>query len=330
MSSILSQLKTMTTVVADTGDLASIKQFRPHDVTTNPTLLTTAVRQESTRELVKQSLRKAQLEAGRGAQAETIVDLATDHLGVDFGIHILDLVPGRVSTELDPRLSYDTTASATKARRLIHLYQKAGVPKERILIKIASTYPGIKAAQQLEQEGIHCNMTLLFSLNQAVAAAEAKATLISPFVGRILDWYKKHTGKESYIPAEDPGVISVTQIYQYLKHFDYPTEIMGASFRNADEIIQLAGCDLLTISPFLLAELDQKPGTLEQKLSSAKAKQATVQRLENPLDEAAFQRRHQRDAMAKEKLDEGIQGFTKDLLELRTHLLELLRSTVNL
>lgn len=323
MQSLLDQLKTMTVVVADTGDLASIERWKPQDATTNPTLLAAAVQQESNKELVQRAVRKAQIEAGKGASKEAIVDLATDHLSVEFGVHILSLIPGRVSTELDARLSYDQAASIQKARRIIQLYKQAQVPPERVLIKLASTYQGILAAQTLEQEGIRCNMTLLFSLNQAAAAAAAKVTLISPFVGRVLDWYKKDTGRDSYPPQEDPGVLLVTTIYNFFKRFDYKTEIMGASFRNIGEIIELAGCDLLTIAPPLLAELAGQNGTLVKKLSPEAAKAIKLERLQEPLDEHFFNKRLELLPMAKENLEKGIQGFTQALLSLREFLLKM-------
>jgi len=249
---------------------------------------------------------------------------AVDRLAVEFGIEILKVVPGRVSTEVDARLSYDTQASIDKARDLIAMYEKAGIARERILIKLASTWEGIKAAEALERDGIHCNLTLLFGFHQAVACAEAKVTLISPFVGRILDWYLKSTGRTSYAPHEDPGVVSVTRIYEYYKHHGYKTEVMGASFRNLDEITELAGSDLLTIAPSLLKELAEKKGDLPRKLDPARAKAKSIPKID--MTEAVFRKMHDEDKMAKEKLDEGIQGFSKALVSLEKALAERLAS----
>jgi transaldolase len=251
-----------------------------------------------------------------------VVKTAIDRLAVEFGVRILRIVPGRVSTEVDARLSFDTQATVEKARALIAQYEAAGVPRERVLIKIASTWEGIRAGEILEKEGIHCNLTLLFGIHQAVACAEAGITLISPFVGRILDWYKKTTGRASYEPHEDPGVVSVTRIYEYFKKHGHTTEVMGASFRNAGEITELAGCDLLTIAPALLAELDAAQGELPRKLDPARAKDKDIPRI--AVDEASFRKMHEADAMAKEKLDEGIAGFSKALVTLETQLGERL------
>jgi transaldolase len=314
MSSLLDQLKTMTVVVADTGDFQSIVKFKPRDATTNPSLLTAAAQMPEYAEVVDETLAWARREKGRGATAVDVVDCAIDRLSVEFGHRILDIVPGRVSTEVDARLSHDTEATIAKARELVGQYEAQGISRERVLIKIASTWEGIRAADLLEDEGIHCNLTLLFGLHQAIACAEAKVTLISPFVGRILDWHKKHTGRESYPPAEDPGVLSVTRIYEYYKHFGYRTEVMGASFRNSGEIIELAGCDLLTISPQLLAELASRDGTLERKLDPERARAATVERI--AMDRATFDRMHVEDRMANDKLAEGIAGFSKSLVQL--------------
>jgi transaldolase len=252
---LLEQLREVTVVVADTGDIQAIKKFTPQDATTNPSLITAAAQMPEYQDIVDQTLIQAKKDAGAKATQADVVTLAFDRLAVSFGLKILQIIPGRVSTEVDARLSYDTDATLAKARDLIAQYKAAGVAKERVLIKIASTWEGIKAAEILEKEGIHCNLTLLFGVHQAIACAEAGITLISPFVGRILDWYKKDTGRDSYPATEDPGVLSVTKIYNYYKKFGYKTEVMGASFRNLGEITELAGCDLLTISPALLSEL---------------------------------------------------------------------------
>src|ERR1700749_2020119 len=252
--SLLEQLKEMTVVVADTGDFGSIEKFKPQDTTTNPSLLTAAAEMPEYQPIVDEVLLEAKKQLGPQAKDKDVANLAFRHLAVAFGKKILAIVPGRVSTEVDARLSYDTEATMKQAHDIIQQYDQAGISRERVLIKIASTWPGIKAAEQLEKEGIHCNLTLLFGMHQAVACAEAKVTLISPFVGRILDWYKKDTGKD-YAPKDDPGVHSVTEIYHYYKKFDYKTVVMGASFRNMGEIEELAGCDLLTIAPALLEEL---------------------------------------------------------------------------
>jgi len=258
-------------------------------------------------------LMKAREEAGPSASDKEVAAQAFKSLAVAFGLKILEIIPGRVSTEVDARISYDTEKSIETARDIIAQYQKAGIGRERVLIKLASTWEGIKAAEVLEKEGIHCNMTLLFGVHQAVACAEAKVTLISPFVGRILDWYKKDTGKD-YTGADDPGVQSVTTIYNYYKKFGYKTQVMGASFRNIGEIEELAGCDLLTIAPKLLAELEAKQGTLERKLDPAKASSMNIERI--PMDKATFDKMHAADRMANDKLSEGIQGFSKALEEL--------------
>jgi transaldolase len=322
-SSLLEQLKQMTVVVADTGDINSIKAWKPRDATTNPSLLAAAAQMDEYRDVVEGALRFAEKAAGGGAESEAVVRAAIDRLSVEFGLRILEIVPGRVSTEVDARLSHDTAATIEKARSLIAHYEAAGASRDRVLIKIASTWEGIRAAEALEREGIHCNLTLLFGIHQAVACAEAGVTLISPFVGRILDWYKKSTGRESYPPAEDPGVLSVASIYTYYKKFDYRTEVMGASFRNAGEIIELAGCDLLTIAPSLLAELDKAQGPLERRLDPARAKAVSVDRI--AVDEASFRALHAADKMATEKLEEGIQGFSKAAVALEKLLTERLR-----
>ena len=324
MSTLLDQLKSMTVVVADTGDIKSIRQFTPRDATTNPSLITAAAQMPEYSEVVDGALRWAANQAGSGAAEAKIVGFAIDRLAVEFGLRILQIVPGRVSTEVDARLSYDTAASIEKARYLIGQYAAAGIGKDRVLIKLASTWEGIKAAEVLEKEGIHCNLTLLFGMHQAIACAEAGARLISPFVGRILDWYKKDTGRDSYPPAEDPGVLSVTQVYNYYKKHGYQTEVMGASFRNLGEIIELAGCDLLTIAPNLLADLQSQEGVLVRKLDPTRA--ASMDIPNTPVDEAAFRAMHEKDRMAKDKLDEGIQGFSKAIVALEKLLTERLKT----
>lgn len=312
--SLLDQLSKMTVVVSDTGDINAIAKFKPRDATTNPSLIMAAAEMKEYVPLVDEALAWARKDAGAGAPKDTVVKRAIDRLSVEFGLKILGIVSGRVSTEVDARLSYDTTASIEKARALIKQYEAAGTSRERVLIKLASTWEGIRAAEVLEKEGIHCNMTLLFGLHQAVACAEAKATLISPFVGRILDWYKKSTGKASYEPAEDPGVQSVTRVYDYFKRFGYKTEVMGASFRNLGEIIELAGCDLLTIAPNFLAELSSTQAPLTRKLDPERSKAKAVERI--VVDEATFRRMHSADRMSSDKLEEGIQGFTKAIVSL--------------
>ena len=323
MSSLLDQLKSMTVVVADTGDIKSIKKFTPRDATTNPSLITAAAGMPEYAEVVDGALAWASKQAGSGAADSKVVGFAIDRLAVEFGLRILQIVPGRVSTEVDARLSYDTAASIEKARYLIGQYAAAGIGKDRVLIKLASTWEGIKAAEVLEKEGIHCNLTLLFGLHQAIACAEAGVRLISPFVGRILDWYKKDTGRDSYPPAEDPGVLSVTTVYNYYKKHGYKTEVMGASFRNLGEIIELAGCDLLTIAPNLLADLQSQEGTLVRKLDPAKA--AAMDIPKTPVDEATFRAMHEKDRMAKDKLAEGIEGFSKAIVALEKLLTERLK-----
>jgi len=318
MASLLAQLREITTVVADTGDIQAIEKFTPRDTTTNPSLITAAAQMPQYHSIVDETLLKAKADAGSGADEKDIANLAFNRLAVSFGQKILAIVPGRVSTEVDARLSYDTEATIATARNLIQQYDALGISPERVLIKIASTWEGIKAAEVLEKEGIHCNLTLLFGMHQAIACAEAGVTLISPFVGRILDWYKKSTGRDEYPPAEDPGVLSVTEIYNYYKKFGYTTEVMGASFRNIGEITELAGCDLLTISPKLLTVLDTTGGDLPRKLDPAKAATMAIDRI--PMDEATFREMHAQDPMASEKLDEGIKGFSKALETLEDFL----------
>lgn len=300
----LDQLKKFTTVVADTGDFDSLKQYSPTDSTTNPSLIYAASQQPQYRALVDEAIR-----FGKGDLSATL-----DKVFVNFGIEILKIVPGRVSTEVDARLSFDIQGSIKKGRHIISLYEAAGIDRKRILIKLASTWEGIVAAEALEKEGIHCNMTLLFSLPQAIACAEAKATLISPFVGRILDWHKKSSGVTSYPPAQDPGVLSVTTIYNYYKKFGYKTQIMGASFRNKDEILELAGCDLLTIAPSLLEELRTSNDPVTKKLDASLAKDAKMEKIH--MDEKTFRYMLNEDAMATEKLAEGIRNFAKDIVKL--------------
>jgi transaldolase len=317
MATILEQLRSMTTVVSDTGDINAIKQFKPTDSTTNPSLIQAAAGMPEYQPIVDDVLQQARKDAGSSASDKEVAALAFKSLAVAFGRKILEIVPGRVSTEVDARLSYDTEKSIATARDIIAQYEKAGISRERVLIKLASTWEGIKAAEILEKEGIHCNMTLLFGIHQAVASAEAKVTLISPFVGRILDWYKKDTGKD-YTGADDPGVKSVTTIYNYYKHFGYKTVVMGASFRNTGEIVELAGCDLLTIAPKLLGELEAAQGTLERKLDPAKAKDMKIEKI--PMDKEIFDKMHAADRMASDKLKEGIEGFSKALEELEKTL----------
>jgi transaldolase len=310
---LLEQLRKITTVVADTGDIQAIEKVKPQDATTNPSLITTAAQMPAYQQIVDDELLAAKDRLGEDADDKEVAGEAFKHLAVAFGKKILAIVPGRVSTEVDARLSYDSEKTIEQAHEIIKMYEDSGISKDRILIKIASTWEGIKAAEKLEQEGIHCNLTLLFGLHQAVACAEAKVTLISPFVGRILDWYKKDTGKD-YVGADDPGVQSVTTIYNYYKKFGYKTVVMGASFRNIGEITELAGCDLLTISPNLLHELDAKEGDLPLKLDASKAKDLEIEKL--TIDKATFEKMHAEDRMAHDKLKEGIEGFSKALENL--------------
>ncbi|MEM6401413.1 MAG: transaldolase [Cyanobacteria bacterium P01_D01_bin.116] len=319
---LLEQLRSMTVVVADTGDIQQIEKFKPQDATTNPSLITAAAQMPEYQGIVDDTLAQAQKDAGAGASQDKVVKLAFERLAVAFGLKILQIIPGRVSTEVDARLSYDTEATINVAREIIKQYEATGVSRERVLIKIASTWEGIKAAEVLEKEGIHCNLTLLFGVHQAIACAEAGVTLISPFVGRILDWYKKDTGKDSYPAEEDPGVLSVTKIYNYYKKFGYKTEVMGASFRNLGEITELAGCDLLTIAPKFLAELQNNSGELPRKLDDKKASGMDIEKIS--MDKATFEKMHAEDKMASEKLDEGIKGFSKALENLEQLLAQRL------
>ncbi len=311
---LLEQLREITVVVADTGDIQAIETFKPRDATTNPSLITAAAQMPQYQGIVDDTLKGARVTLGDDASAAQVATLAFERLAVSFGRKILDVIPGRVSTEVDARLSFDTDASVAVGRELIAMYEAQGVQRERVLIKIAATWEGIQAAAILEKEGIHCNLTLLFGLHQAIACAENGITLISPFVGRILDWYKKDTGRDSYEPAEDPGVLSVTEIYNYYKKFGYKTEVMGASFRNVGEIVELAGCDLLTIAPSLLAELQSTEANLERKLNPENAANAIIEKL--TIDKATFDRMHADNRMASDKLAEGIDGFTKALESL--------------
>lgn len=316
MTTKLEQLKKMTDVVADTGDIEAIKLYKPQDATTNPSLLLKAAQIPAYSELVGKSVEAGKKEGKTSAEQ---VSYASDHLAVAIGTEILKLVPGRISTEVDARLSFDTKASIEKAHHLIELYEKNGIDKSRVLIKLASTWEGIRAAEVLQKEGIDCNLTLLFSFNQAAACADAGIYLISPFVGRILDWYKKSTGKTEYAPEEDPGVISVRQIYNYYKQHNYETVVMGASFRNTGEIEALAGCDRLTISPELLKELSEDTGTLERRLSPSN----TGEKIDKVIDtESSFRFALNDDAMATEKLAEGIRNFAKDQIILENLLKE--------
>ena len=318
MNSILEQLSLMTVVVADTGDIDAIRKFKPRDATTNPSLILAAAKNPNYIKLIDQSLENSnKLFTSKFSKKEFITE-AIDQVSVTFGKEILKIISGRVSTEVDARLSFDTQATVEKARKIINLYREHGISKDRVLIKIASTWEGIKAAEILEKEGIKCNLTLLFNFCQAVACANANVTLISPFVGRILDWHKAKTGKTDYSGKEDPGVISVTKIFNYFKEKGFSTEIMGASFRNIDEIKELAGCDLLTISPKLLNELDNESGELPKKLD----KESLIQNSPEYLyDEKDFRLNMLEDQMASEKLSEGITGFSKAIEELEDLLL---------
>jgi transaldolase len=310
---LLEQLRNYTVVVADTGDIEAIGKFRPQDSTTNPSLIAAAAQMPQYQPIVDGVLLGARKELGSNATDAAVANLAFQRLAIEFGKQILAIVPGRVSTEVDARLSFDTKATIEQARSIIGQYDAAGIGRDRILIKIASTWEGIRAAEVLEREGIHCNLTLLFGLHQAIAAADAGATLISPFVGRILDWYKKDTGKD-YTGPTDPGVISVTTIYNYYKKFGYKTQVMGASFRNIGEITELAGCDLLTIAPKLLAELEASSADLPKKLDAAKSATMNIEKLS--IDKATFDQMHAADRMAHDKLKEGIEGFSKALEDL--------------
>jgi transaldolase len=314
---LLEQLRKFTVVVADTGDIEAMEKFRPQDATTNPSLITAAAQMPQYQPIVDGVLVDARKELGDGASDQAVANLAFQRLAIAFGKKILAIVPGRVSTEVDARLSYDTEATIKQARSIIAQYDAAGIGRERILVKIASTWEGIRAAEVLEKEGIHCNLTLLFGLHQAIAAADAGVTLVSPFVGRILDWYKKDTGKDFH-GADDPGVQSVTKVYNYYKKFGYKTLVMGASFRNIGEITELAGSDLLTISPQLLAELESTQADLPRKLDPQTAQKFPIEKI--VVDKATFDRLHAADRMATDKLKEGIEGFSAALVKLETLL----------
>ncbi len=319
MKSILEQLSSITVVVADTGDLDAIKKFQPRDATTNPSLILAAAKNPDYVKIIDQALEGSRKSLPVGFSESELIKEAIDQVSVYFGKEILNIISGRVSTEVDARLSFDTEATVKKARKLINHYKSFGIDKERILIKIASTWEGIKAAEILEKEGIKCNLTLLFNFCQAVACANAKITLISPFVGRILDWHKAKTGKDNFLGHEDPGVMSVTQIYNYFKEKGFKTEVMGASFRNVDEIKELAGCDLLTIAPKFLDELKKEQGELVKKLDENNQSQSTI---EYKFDEKDFRLSMLEDQMASEKLSEGITGFSKAIEELEELLLK--------
>lgn len=314
---MLEQIRKMTTIVSDTGDIDAIKAYSPIDATTNPSLILAASKKPQYTHLIDEAVEYCKQKSASSVHQSALL---MDRLVVNFGIEILKIIPGRVSTEVDARLSFDVEGSIQKARGLINMYKERGIPKERILIKLASTWEGIQAASCLEKEGIHCNMTLMFSLAQAICSADVGATLVSPFVGRILDWYKKNQGKENYPPNEDPGVLSVTEIYNYYKKFDYKTLVMGASFRNIGEIIELAGCDLLTISPALLQELSEKEGTAVCKLNVDNAKRLPLKKL--TMDEKLFRLMLNDNAMATEKLAEGIRKFAEDAAHLESTIFQ--------
>ena len=320
---LLESLRQYTTVVADTGDIEAIAQYRPQDATTNPSLLFQAAQMPAYRHLVEEATEAA---SERGGTQQRMAEEFIDRLFVLFGSKILEVVPGRVSTEVPASLSFDTAGTVAKAQKLISLYQKKGISRERVLIKMASTWEGIRAAEVLESEGIHCNLTLLFSFAQAVACAQACVTLISPFVGRIYDWYKKEHGGTDIAPDQDPGVDSVTRIYNYYKKFGYKTQVMGASFRNLNQIVRLAGCDLLTISPELLKELENAEGTVKRELDPLKARQSEEPRLR--LEEKSFRWMHNEDAMATEKLAEGIRKFNSDTHRLEEFALSRVAETI--
>ncbi|MBT7445338.1 MAG: transaldolase [Methylococcales bacterium] len=313
----LDQLKDLTTVVADTGDFGTMVEYKPTDATTNPSLIYAASQIDSYQGLVDEAIDYG---LNKGSDRASQTEATLDKLAVNFGLEILKIVPGRVSTEVDARLSFDKAGSIAKAHEIIALYEAAGIGKDRVLIKLASTWEGIKAAEELEKEGIHCNLTLLFNFEQAVACAEAGVTLISPFVGRIFDWYKASEGVDSYPADKDPGVISVTAIYNYYKKHDYKTVVMGASFRNVGEITELAGCDLLTIAPKLLGELAADGGDVPQKLSVDTAKSMDIPKIN--ATEPVFRWAMNEDTMATDKLSEGIRNFTKDLVKLEEYVQE--------
>ena len=323
---LLEQLRQYTVVVADTGDIEAMEKFRPQDATTNPSLITAAAQMPQYQPIVDGVLVEARKELGSDAGDESVANLAFQRLAIAFGKKILEIVPGRVSTEVDARLSFDTAATIAQARSIIAQYDEAGIGRDRILVKIASTWEGLQAAAVLEKEGIHCNLTLLFGMHQAVACAVAGVTLISPFVGRILDWYKKDTGK-TYQGADDPGVVSVTKVYNYYKKFGYKTQVMGASFRNIGEITELAGSDLLTISPQLLAELEATVADLPRKLDAHAAQAMHIEKI--PMDQTIFASMHDDDRMASDKLKEGIDGFSAALVKLEALLAKRLAELEN-
>jgi len=320
---LLESLRQYTTVVADTGDIEAIAQYRPQDATTNPSLLFQAAQMPAYRHLVEEA---AEAASELGGTQQRMADEFIDRLFVLFGSKILEVIPGRVSTEVPANLSFDTAGTVAKARKLISLYDKKGISRERVLIKMASTWEGIRAAEVLESEGIHCNLTLLFSFAQAVACAQAGVTLISPFVGRIYDWYRKQHGGAEIAPDQDPGVASVTRIYNYYKKFGYETQVMGASFRNLNQIVRLAGCDLLTISPELLNQLENTEGTVKVELDPVMARDTKEQQLR--LEEKSFRWMHNEDAMATEKLAEGIRKFNTDTYYLQQFALARVAETV--
>lgn len=322
---LLQQLEKYTTVVADTGDIEAIARHRPQDATTNPSLLFHAAQMPAYRHLVEEA---TELSLERGSEHENLAEEFIDRLFVLFGCEILKVVPGRVSTEVAASLSFDTEATIAKGRKLISLYESKGISRDRVLIKIASTWQGIRAAEILEEEGIHCNLTLLFSFAQAVACAEAGVTLISPFVGRIYDWYKKEHGGAEIPPDQDPGVISVTRIYNYYKKYSYKTQVMGASFRNINQIVRLAGSDLLTISPELLDQLEKTEGEVARALDPVQAQSSKDARLH--LDQKTFLWMHNEDAMATEKLAEGIRKFNSDARHLEQYALSQVAEKVSL
>ncbi|XP_036391335.1 transaldolase [Megalops cyprinoides] len=325
MESALDQLKKYTVVVADTGDFNAIDEYKPQDATTNPSLILAATKMPAYAHLLDQAIKYG---IAKGGSEEEQVMSIMDKLFVSFGLEILKKIPGRVSTEVDARLSFDKEGMVSRARQLIALYEEAGLSRDRVLIKLSSTWEGIQAGRELEEKyGIHCNMTLLFSFAQAVACAEAHVTLISPFVGRILDWYKENTDRKSYEPQEDPGVLSVTKIYNYYKHFGYSTVVMGASFRNTGEVKALAGCDLLTISPGLLAELSQDHSAVTPALTLERAKACDLEQLH--LNEKEFRWRHNEDRMAVEKLSDGIRKFAADAIKLESMIKEKILNVKN-
>ncbi len=321
VQNLLEQLRKHSVIVVDTGDIEAMEKFKPQDATTNPSHITAAARMPKYQPILDGELLNARKELGAGATDEAVANLAFKRLAIAWGKRILEVIPGRVSTEVDARLSYDTEATIAQARSIIAQYAAVGIDRNRVLIKIAATWEGARAAEVLEKEGIHCNLTLIFGLFQAIAAAEAGATLVSPFCGRVLDWYRKETGKE-YYGAEDPGVISVTRIYNYFKKFGYKTVVMGASFWNVGQVKELAGSDLLTIAPKVLTELEATEGEMPRKLDPEAAKAMPIEKI--VVDRAAFDRMLAADRMANEKLKEGIEGFTAALVELETLLVKRL------